>query len=84
MTEEQIRGTVRQVLRENFTIDPAGRLPDHASFLGSGAIDSAGIVRLIVLLEQRFAIRVPDEEVTAENFDSILRVGEYVCRKLEH
>ncbi len=71
-----------ELLQENFSVGPERALPDSASFLGSGAIDSAGIIRLIRLIEQRFMIRVLDEEIVAENFDSLSQASDFVHRKL--
>jgi len=71
-----------QLLQEHFSVTPERTLQDSASFLGTGAIDSAGIIRLIRLIEQRFTIRVLDEEIVADNFDSLSQASEFVFRKL--
>jgi acyl carrier protein len=47
----------------------------------SGVLDSFQVVDLITLLEQQCGIRVPDEDVTPENFRSIERIGEYVASR---
>ncbi len=82
MSPEDVRLTVREVLREHFAIEPGSRLGDEDSFLGTGAIDSAGMIRLIGHLEQRFNISVLDNEILAENFDSVRQATEFVYRKL--
>ena len=45
-------------------------------------IDSHGVVELVVFLQERFAITVPDEEVTTANLDSVNKAVAYVNRKL--
>jgi acyl carrier protein len=45
-------------------------------------IDSHGVVELVVFLQERFAIRVEDEEVTNDNLDSVNKAVAYVTRKL--
>jgi acyl carrier protein len=45
-------------------------------------IDSHGVVELVVFLQERFAIRVEDEEVTTDNLDSVNKLVAYVERKL--
>lgn len=47
----------------------------------SGVLDSFQVVDLIALVEQQYGIRVPDEDVTPENFRSIERIEEYVASR---
>jgi len=51
------------------------------SLIGSGVIDSTGVLELIEFLEQEFAIRVEDSETVPENLDSVERIVAFVERK---
>jgi acyl carrier protein len=63
---------IRAFVRD--TLAPARGLtevPDGLSLVDSGIVDSLGIFQLIAFLEDTFAIRVGDEEITPENFETI-------------
>ncbi len=53
------------------------------SLIKSGYIDSTGIIGLVAYIEKTFGIRVNDNEIIPENFDTINRIYEYICKKLE-
>jgi acyl carrier protein len=52
------------------------------SLLGRGLIDSTGVLELVDFIEERFAIKVEDDEVIPDNLDSIRNVATYVAKKL--
>jgi acyl carrier protein len=54
---------------------------DDASFLGEGVVDSMNVLQLVMFVEKDFGIRVDDDDITPENFDSIARLAEFVRRK---
>ena len=82
MTQDQIKEEVRQFIRKNFVFDDRRALEDKESLLGSGVIDSTGILELISFLEEHFAVKFEDTELTGENFDSVERITTFVSGKL--
>jgi acyl carrier protein len=54
--------------------------PDD-SLLDSGLIDSTGIFELVTFLEETFGIKVEDEEIVPEHFETAAQVAAYVERK---
>lgn len=48
-----------------------------------GTVDSLGVARLIGFMETEFALSVPAEDVTIENFRSISTLTAYLQRRLE-
>ena len=76
------RQQIRRFILENFlfsTDDSA--LVDDRSLIESGTVDSTGILELIMFIENTFGIRVADEEMLPQNFDSVTRVLAFVARK---
>ncbi len=79
-------GRVRQILRafivESFLpqsgVDSFG---DSDSFMEKGIIDSTGVLELLEFIEERFSIKVEDEEVVPDNLDSLDKLTAYICRK---
>ena len=58
-------------------IDPA---PDESLF-ESGMLDSFTLTDLVGALENEFAIRIPDSDLTPRKFDSVERIASYVASK---
>ncbi|MHA1113157.1 MAG: acyl carrier protein [Alphaproteobacteria bacterium] len=48
---------------------------------GLPELDSFAVVTVIAALEERFDIRVHDEEITAETFASVASLSDFVERK---
>lgn len=57
-------------------------LTDDADLLSAGIVDSLGILRLVAFMEERFGVKVPDEDVVFENFQSIKAMAGYVSQRL--
>jgi acyl carrier protein len=54
--------------------------PDD-DLLAKGLVDSHGVMELVGFLEERYGISVDDEDLTPENFQSLVRIEEFVARK---
>ena len=80
MSETKVK--VRDFIIENFLFGNANGLQDDTSFLENGIIDSTGVLELVTFLEENFEIKVEDEELIPENFDSIKNVSAYLERKV--
>ena len=55
---------------------------DEASLLREGTIDSLGVVELVEFVQKQFKLKVDQEDVIPENFDSVARLSAYVRRKM--
>ena len=76
--EEQIG----QYVAESFLFSDNGYpLPEDASFLEEGVVDSTGVLELVMFVEETFSITVEDEEIVPENFDSVTQLAAYIRRK---
>jgi acyl carrier protein len=74
----------RQLLR-SYVIDELIQVPDPAGWDDDGdlleaGLDSMGIMRLVVFIEERFGVTVPDEEITPENIGSLSAVARLIER----
>ena len=73
---------VRQYIAENFLFSDDGcSLPDDASFLEEGIVDSTGVLELVMFVQEEFGIAVSDDEIVPQNFDSIDQLATYIERK---
>lgn len=74
---QQIEDRVREFITENFFVD-ANAIEGDASLVGSGVIDSTGVMEIILFLEESFDIQLPDEDAVPANLDSIDNLTRYI------
>jgi acyl carrier protein len=58
-----------------------GSLPPIADPDEPLQIDSLGLIRLVAFLENEFGYRIEDEELIAENFTNLRKLGELLSTK---
>ncbi len=79
-TLEEVKKVIDQVLQLN------GRAMDFdrsTGLLGEvPEFDSMAVVTLVTHLEEQFGIMVDDEEISAETFESVGSLADFVDRKL--
>lgn len=74
--KEQIRQFLTEkVARGKGITDP---ISDSDNLIESGIIDSLGITRLVTYLEKTLLVKVPDEDIVPENFESIEALVRYL------
>ncbi len=77
-----VRGKIRAFIEETFTLPgPKGRLTEGESLMGSGRVDSMGVLSLASFVQDTFGIDVRDDELVPDNFDSIDKLVQYLTRK---
>ena len=54
---------------------------DDASLLREGIIDSLGVVELVEFLQGQFQLKVEQQDVRPDNFDSVAKMAAFVRRK---
>jgi acyl carrier protein len=73
---------VREYVASNFMFSDNGySLPDDASFLEQGIVDSTGVLELVMFVEETFGVEVEDQEIVPENFDSVGQLAAYIQKK---
>jgi acyl carrier protein len=74
-----LRQNIRNYIIHDFLFDDEqSMLSDDASLLQNGVIDSTGVLDLLLFVEDTFDVRVPDEDLTPENFDSVDNLAHYI------
>ena len=68
--------TVREFVIENFLFGDGQQLQDDTSFMESG------ILELITFLEEKYEIKIEDDELIPENLDNLQNVAQFVSRKM--
>ena len=79
-----MRDKVHAFIQTNFIFDENAIIDDNEQLLGSGIIDSTGILELISFLEKEFSIVFEDRELVGENFNSIYSIIAILQQKISN
>lgn len=81
-TTTDVTTEIRSFVVERFLFGQGGEsLANDDSFLERGIVDSTGVLEIVTFLEEKFGIKVQDEELVPDNLDSIARIAAFVARK---
>lgn len=73
---------VRAFLVETFLLGDDDGFANDESLLDSGIVDSTGVMEVVAFLEESYNIVIDDDELVADNLDSVDRLAAFVSRKL--
>jgi len=59
---------------------PQRDIRDDDDLLGSGLLDSVGVLGLVAGLEESFRLRIDVKHLTEDNFRSLRAIADLVCR----
>ncbi len=77
-----VDGRIRAFIVDSLLLGDESRAPAASeSLLGSGIIDSTGVLELIEFIEEQFGIHVEETETIPQNLDSVENLVAYVGRK---
>ena len=77
----EIGSEIRDFVVTNFLFGKGDELRDDESLLENGVIDSTGVLELVSYLQERFDMRIEDDEIVPANLDSIRNLVQFVSRK---
>jgi acyl carrier protein len=73
---------IKKFIANNFLFsDDVDSIGDNVSLMSAGTLDSTGILELIMFVEEKFKVKVPDEDMLPENFDSVSAIASYIEKK---
>jgi acyl carrier protein len=79
---DTIRKELRAFILETYLFgDESEPFGNAESFMDKGIIDSTGVLELVSFLEEKYGIKVDDEEMIPANLDSIDNLAAFVQRK---
>lgn len=74
---------IRNHIAENILFSKNGYpYSDETSFLEDGIVDSTNVLELVMFVEETFNIKVDDQDIVPDNFDSVAKLAAYVRRKV--
>ena len=72
---------VKAYIVENFLFGDDHRIGPDTDFIENGILDSTGVLELVGFLEEKFGIRVEDDELVPDNLNSLEKITLYISRK---
>ena len=79
----QIQSEIRNYIIENILFGDEELLDLDTSFQESGILDSIGFLELITFVEEKFDIKITDNEVVPENLETLRKISNFVKTKLD-
>jgi len=79
---DEIARRVRAFLVDTFLLGDDDGFASDESLLDSGIVDSTGVMEVVAFLEESFGIAIDDDELVADNLDSVERLAAFVARKV--
>lgn len=77
-----LRAELKEFILRNYLLTRDGsRLGDSESLVERGILDSTGALELVLHLEERYGIKVEDDELHPDNLDSVEKIAAFVERK---
>ena len=81
MNLTELKQQVREFVLANFYVADEASIPDAASLLEQGVIDSTGVLEVIGFIETTLGVTVEDDEMLPQNLGSIDCIAQFVLRK---
>jgi acyl carrier protein len=80
---QTIEQEIRQFIIDNFLFgDPDAKLSSDDSLLDRGIIDSTGVLEVVTFLEDKYGMKVQDDELVPQNLDSVNSLVQFVNGKV--
>lgn len=73
---------LKEFVINNFMFGKGDTLENNTDFFDKGIIDSTGTLELVSFIEENYNISVLDNELIKENLSSLIKVNEYIKKKL--
>lgn len=72
---------IRAYILSDIASDENLSISDDDDLLGSGIIDSMGIMKLVAFIENEADVKIPPGEIVIENFMNLNAIDQYLKKK---
>ena len=69
-----------EYITKELSVGRAKQIRPSDNLLETGILDSLGLMQLVVFIEEKLGVKVPDEDVVIENFSSVDALTGYLER----
>jgi acyl carrier protein len=67
-------------ITKELSVGRAKQIRPSDNLLETGVLDSLGLMQLVIFIEEKLGVKVPDEDVVIENFSSVDALTGYLER----
>jgi len=67
-------------IEKNLIGDDKTKVSDATPLIEDGIVDSMGLMQIVAFIEERTGLRVSDDDVTPDNFETVAAIGALVDR----
>ncbi len=79
-----IKDLIKQFIQNEILYDKEKvALEDSTLLIDSGTIDSLGIMKLLAFLEETYSIKMNEDELIPENFESVEVISHLIEKKIK-
>ena len=83
--EKDIVDIISKFIMNNFLLsDQKENIDVNISLYENRIVDSTGVLEIVDFLEEKFGIKIEDDELVPDNLDSIKKMSEFVQRKIDN
>ena len=83
--EKDIVDIISQFIKNNFILDDQKQnIDENKSLYENRIVDSTGVLEIVDFLEEKFGIKIEDDELVPDNLDSIKKMSLFVQRKIDN
>ncbi|MCI0393978.1 MAG: acyl carrier protein [Chloroflexi bacterium] len=84
LDQSYIKDELRKYIRRELLRNTNYPLQDHDSLINGGFLDSFAVVDLIVFIEEKFGVYIPNEVIDADKMDSLEQMAIFVLEWENH
>ena len=83
--EKDIVDIISKFIMNNFLLSNQKENIDvNISLYENRIVDSTGVLEIVDFLEEKFGIKIEDDELVPDNLDSINKMSKFVQRKIDN
>ena len=75
-----LKSDLIEFLRNDLVEDSTQTVSEDDSLIDLGVLDSIGLMRIMQFVEETAQVRIPDREVTPDNFETVAAIDRLVHR----
>jgi len=80
---EEISKEICAFISQLSCVDPDEDIASNESLLSGQTIDSLGIIELVTHIESKYNLKMDQDDLTIENFDSVKAISNYIFAKTQ-
>jgi acyl carrier protein len=76
-----LQTTLTEYITKELAIGRSKAIAPDDDLVATGVLDSLGLMQLVLFIDEKLGIHIPDEDVVIDNFRTIRILAEYLTRQ---